>query len=109
METRLLDYSEFKKTQSNPTRLTSGEPSINFWDYVESIPVEDFQEFDCRAGNVSHVYKMDNGYQHILINSEYQGVAMVVVINDEANTIFGHYLLNINPPGTRRPDPDVGS
>ena len=103
METRLLDYTEFKKTQSNPKRLTSGEPNVEFWDYVEAIPVEDFQGFDCRAGNVSHVYMMDNGYQHILVNSEYQGVAMVIVINSKANVVYGHYLLNINPPGTQRP------
>lgn len=104
METRLLTHTEFKQTHSNPQRLEAGEPPLDFWPYTENIPAEDFQGFDCRGGNVSHVYQMDNGYQHILLNSEFQGIAMVIVLDTQAVTVFGHYLLDINPPGTRRPD-----
>ena len=106
MQLHRLSIDEFNQTRSNPKRLTEGQPSVEFWSYVEEIPVEDFQGFDCRAGEVTHVYQMDNGLQHVLINSEYQGVAMVIVCDVPNNKIIGHYLLDVNPPGSRRPDED---
>jgi len=104
MQTNKLTPEEFKATQINPKRVEDSTPPVYFWAYVESIPAEDFEFFDCRDGQVTHVYRMDDQYEHVLINSQYQGVAMVIVVDLKQGEILGHYLLDVNPPGTRPPE-----
>ena len=104
--TRKLSPEEFKATQNAPQRVTDSTPPENFWDYVAAIPAEDFEIFDCRAGQVTHVYRMGDDYEHVLINSQYQGVAMVVVTDLKQSSVYGHFLLDLNPPGTRIPEDD---
>jgi len=104
MQTRLLTVEEFHATRLNPQRVNDSTPPADFWEYVESIPAEDFGIADCRDGNVTHVYRMDDQYEHVLINSQYQGVAMVVVIDLQADSVYGHMLLDLNPAGTKEPD-----
>ena len=99
MNTKRLTPEEFNATRNNPVRVTdAGEPVVDFWEYVSQIPAEDFGVADCREGNVTHVYRMGDDYEHILINSQYQGVAMVIVIDLKAKAVLGHHLLDINPP-----------
>ena len=97
METRKLTFDEFNNTRSEPQRVEAGEPPFDFWSYVESIPAEDFGQADCRDGNVGHVYRMGELYEHVLIQSQYEGIAMVIVLDLKAQSVFGHYLLDINP------------
>ncbi|UTW47333.1 hypothetical protein [Bacterioplanoides sp. SCSIO 12839] len=104
MQTRLLSKEEFDATRSQPQRVNDGEPPADFWTYVESIPAEDFGVADCREGQVSHVYRMGDLYEHVLINSQYQGLAMVVVIDLNEKRVYGHYLLDINPVNTQVPE-----
>lgn len=104
--TRKLSPEEFKATQNSPQRVMDSTPPADFWDYVAAIPADDFEFFDCRAGNITHVYRMADEYEHVLINSQYQGVAMVVVTDLKNNTVYGHFLLDLNPPGTRIPEGD---
>lgn len=104
--TRKLSPEEFKATQNSPQRVMDSTPPVDFWDYVAAIPADDFEFFDCRAGNITHVYRMADEYEHVLINSQYQGVAMVVVTDLKNNTVYGHFLLDLNPPGTRIPEGD---
>ncbi|HBS42820.1 MAG TPA: hypothetical protein DEA26_09080 [Oceanospirillales bacterium] len=104
--TRKLSPEEFKATQNSPQRVMDSTPPADFWDYVAAIPADDFEFFDCRAGNITHVYRMAYEYEHVLINSQYQGVAMVVVTDLKNNTVYGHFLLDLNPPGTRIPEGD---
>ncbi|WP_419811416.1 hypothetical protein [Bacterioplanoides sp.] len=104
MQTRLLSKEEFDATRSQPERVNAGEPPMDFWAYVESIPAEDFGVADCREGQVSHVYRMGDLYEHVLINSQFQGLAMVVVIDLAAARVYGHYLLDINPVNTQMPE-----
>ncbi|MEC7547122.1 MAG: hypothetical protein VYB48_09320 [Pseudomonadota bacterium] len=104
MQTRLLTYDEFKETQMSPKRVEDSQPTDDFWDYVAAIPAEDFGIFDCREGQVTHVYRMGDQYEHVLINSQYEGVAMVIVISLAEQSVFGHFLLDVNPPGTRPPE-----
>ena len=104
MQTRLLSPDEFHATRINPVRVNDGTPPLNFWDYVAAIPVADFGIADCREGQVTHVYRMEEQYEHILINSQYQGVAMVIVVDLKAGSVFGHMLLDLNPAGTRVQD-----
>ncbi|KZZ41845.1 hypothetical protein A3759_06565 [Thalassolituus sp. HI0120] len=104
MQTRLLSKAEFDATRSEPKRVEGGEPPMDFWAYVEAIPSEDFGVADCREGQVSHVYRMGDEYEHILINSQYKGLAMVIVIDLGGKCVFGHFLLDINPPNTQPPE-----
>ena len=92
MEVRKLTTEEFKATQFSPLRVESGTPPIDFWQYVEAIPAEDFGIADCREGSVTHVYRMGDDYEHVLVNSQYQGLAMVIVVDLKAGKVFGHYL-----------------
>src|SRR5690606_17397826 len=103
MQTRLLTPDEFHATRINPVRVTDGTPPLNFWDYVAAIPAADFGIADCRAGQVTHVYRMEDRYEHILINSQYQGVAMVIVVGVPAGGGFGKMLLDLTPAGTEEP------
>ncbi|WP_300427744.1 hypothetical protein [Thalassolituus sp.] len=104
MQTRKLTHEEFNATRNTPTRVEDSTPPEGFWEYVAAIPAEDFGIFDCRAGNVTHVYRMGEDYEHVLVNSQYQGVAMVIVTDLKNATVYGHYLLDLNPPGTRPPE-----
>ena len=104
MSVRLLSREEFEATRFEPKRVDAGEPPVNFWAYVESIPPEDFGVADCREGQVSHVYRMGDQYEHILINSQYQGVAMVIVVDLATASVYGHFLLDINPVNTQVPE-----
>lgn len=104
MQTRKLTDEEFRATRSAPLRVEDSIPPIDFWDYVSAIPVEDFGIADCREGNVTHVYRMGDEYEHVLINSQYQGVAMVIVVDLQAGKVYGHYLLDLNPPGSKEPE-----
>ena len=103
MQTKTLTIEEFKATRRAPKRVEDSKPPENFWEYVSAIPPEDFGVFDCRAGEVTHVYRMGDEYEHVLINSQFQGVAMVVVVDLPTAHIYGHYLLDLNPPGTEVP------
>ena len=104
MQTRLLTVDEFHATRINPQRVTDSVPPANFWEYVQSIPAEDFGIADCRECNITHVYRMNDEYEHVLINSQYQGVAMVIVVDLKAAAIYGHMLLDLNPAGTKEPE-----
>jgi hypothetical protein len=100
METRKLTAEEFAATRiGKPEKLESGEPPFDFWPYVEQIPAEDFAEYDCTAGNVGHVYRMADQYEHVLIQSQYEGIAMVIVLDLKQQEVYGHYLLDIRPRG----------
>lgn len=104
MQTRLLTVEEFHATRQAPQRVHDSAPPANFWEYVESIPAEDFGIADCRDGSVTHVYRMGDQYEHVLINSQYQGVAMVIVVDLQTGSIYGHMLLDLNPAGTKEPE-----
>lgn len=97
MKTRLLNAEEFAATRLEPQRVDGGEPPLDFWPYVEAIPAEDFAHADCRAGQVSHVYRMGDQYEHVLINSQLRGLAMVIVIDLQQQRVYGHHLLDISP------------
>jgi len=88
-----------------PVSTRSGLRPVSRWLISgTAIPPEDFAFADCRAGNVTHVYRMEDKYEHVLINSQYQGVAMVIVVDLQSQSIYGHMLLDLNPAGTKEPE-----
>ena len=98
MNTRKLTEKEFQATINKPSKVEGeAEPLFDFWEYVEQIPAEDFEEFDCTKGDVSNVYQMQGGkYEHVIINSEMQGVGMVIVNDLKSKSVYGHFLLDLN-------------
>lgn len=100
MEVRKLTTEEFAETKvGKPEKIEAGEPLFDFWPYVEAIPAEDFGVYDCTAGIVGHVYRMGDLYEHILIQSQYAEIAMVIVLDLKTQQVYGHYLLDIRPRG----------
>jgi hypothetical protein len=100
MKTRKLTAQEFAATKTGkPEKIEAGEPLFDFWRYVEAIPAEDFEQYDCTAGIVGHVYRMADEFEHILIQSQYAEIAMVIVLDLKAQQVYGHYLLDIRPRG----------
>ncbi len=96
---RELSYDEYRSTfDEKMNRLgTEAVPPFDFWPYVEAILPRDYGDFDCRAGNVDYVYENSRKtFLHVLINSNKRNVFMVVVLDLESGTVYGHRLLNLN-------------
>ena len=72
------------------------EPPFDFWDYLDEIPVKDFGGYDCSAGVVTYIYRDSTGrFEHVLVNTDDQDVFMVLVLDLEQRSVFGHYLLDL--------------
>jgi len=89
------DWNQF--FQAPVRRLSQGEePPFDFWSYVKTIPAEDFQGYDCSAGNIEYVYRDNSGrFEHVLINSTSRDVFMVIMLDRFAGLVVGHKLLNL--------------
>lgn len=84
---------------AEPTQRLSedAEPPFDFWPYVENIPLEDSEGFDCSAGQVDYAYRHPHGkYDHILINPNDRNVFMAIVLDRDASLVVGHYLLRLD-------------
>ena len=69
---------------------------MNFWDYFDEIQVEDFGKYDCSTGVVTYIYRDSTGrFEHVLVNSDDGDVFMVLVLDLEQRSVFGHYLLDL--------------
>lgn len=93
-----LSENEFKTTFGSPMRELSpdSEPPFDFWDYVDAIPVPDFEGYTCR-GDVTYVWENSfQTFQHVLLNSEDVNVFMVIVLDVVNRKVHGHHLLNLN-------------
>ncbi len=100
MQVRKLTTEEFAATRiGKPTKIEAGEPLFDFWAYVEAIPAEDFGEYDCTAGVVGYVYRMEEKYEHVLIQSQFAEVAMALVLDLVNKEVYGHHLLDIRKRG----------
>ena len=70
---------------------------MRFWDYVDAIPPEDFEGYDCSEGSVTHVWQdASESFQHVLVDSQDKNVFMVVVLDVVNGRVFGHRLLELN-------------
>ena len=93
-----LDEPAFKATFGAKMNRVEGAPPFDFWPYVELIPESDYKGFDCDEGQVSNVWRSDDGrFEHVLIDTqEDSNVFMVIVLDLQAQHVFGHRLLNLN-------------
>jgi hypothetical protein len=93
-----LSEDEYKATFDAPMRqLPPGaEPPLDFWNYFEGIPADDFAGYEC-PGDVDYVWEDSTSrFQHVLFNSQDKNVFMVVVLDVIALKVTGHHLLNLN-------------
>jgi hypothetical protein len=97
-KTRLLTDSEFHETFSKEMiqQDSDGMAPFRFWKYVDRIPAEHFQGFDCSAGSVKNVYRDSDGrFEHVLIDSDHPNVFMAIVLDLKSKKVYGHHLLNL--------------
>ncbi|WP_180147470.1 hypothetical protein [Desulfoluna butyratoxydans] len=94
-----LNEDEYKSTFSEPMKRVGQDekPLFDFWLYFDSIPIEDFDGFDCAEGCVSYVWRdSTRAFDHVLINSDVKNVFMVLVLDINHKKVVGHRLLNLN-------------
>ncbi len=94
-----LDEAEFKDTFADPMQQVeqNAEPPFDFWDYFDHIPEEHFEGHDCKSGGVTYAWTDVTGrYQHVLVDSEDKNVFMVLVLDLQSSSVYGHRLLDLN-------------
>jgi hypothetical protein len=94
----LLDDVAYKRCFSaKMVRIApSGNAPFPFWPYVDGIPTEDFQGYDCSEGSVEWIWRDDDGrFEHVLINAkEDKDVFMVIVLDLQEMNVVGHRLMD---------------
>src|SRR4051812_16765969 len=102
-----LSEPQFLATARAAMARAMGEaPPFDFWPYFDAIPDDDFEGFDCSAGEVTYVYRSpDERFEHVLVNSTDRDVFMVVVLDRTARTVVGHRLLDLPVLYGLRDDP----
>jgi hypothetical protein len=96
---KYLNEVEFKETFADPMQQVekNAEPPFDFWDYFDHIPKEHFEDHDCSSGRVTYAWTdARRRYQHVLIDSEDKNVFMVLVLDLESSSVYGHRLLDLN-------------
>lgn len=94
----LLDVAAYRST-FGPKMLrvnAEGGAPFPFWSYVDTIPAEDFQGYDCSEGRVQWIWReAGGGFEHILIDTkEDRDVFMVIVLDLQNARVFGHRLMD---------------
>ena len=83
-----------------------GNAPFPFWSYVDQIPKEDYQGFDCSEGSVQWVWRADDGrFEQILIDTkEDKDVFMAIVLDLQKKQVVGHRLMDFKREyGLREP------
>jgi len=104
MQTRLLTKGDYLATMSvGVTDIAGTEDSaspegvLNIWPYVAAIPPLELAGHVPSDEVVEYAYRSKgNRYDHVLIPTETKNVYLVIVVDLEADRIYGHYLLDLN-------------
>lgn len=94
----LLTDDEFKATMGHPMRAVTEVRALPsaFWDYVDEIPLADFQGTPEGDLAVEHAYAdPSERWHHISLSTAKPDIFMVVVLDVEANAVLGHHLLDL--------------
>ena len=95
----LLDETAYKATFREPMLRVGDdeEPPFDYRPYFEQIPKADFEGFDCTEGQVDWAWRTpDTCFEHVLINTrEDTDVFMVLVLDLQAGSVFGHRILHL--------------
>jgi hypothetical protein len=93
-----LTEKQFMATFNAPMKRLSDEasPPFDFWEYLDSIPDDDFEGHDASLGRVTYVWEdASKHYQHVLISTERENVFLVLVLDLVGLQVYGHRLLNL--------------
>jgi len=90
--------AEFKATMG--VAMTLVEPDdlrpIPLGTYVSSVPEPDLQGHDLAARMVERVYREPiERFVHVLLAAAVPNVFLVIVVDEPAHSVHGHYLLDL--------------
>lgn len=93
---RKLSDEEFKRCFSDPMRNVTADAdgSVDIWPYIDGL---DLGELGIPSiGDVNHVYRDALGrYDQVLIGTGRFNALLVIVVDLNAKTVFGHHLLDL--------------
>ncbi len=70
---------------------------IPLGEYVASVPHGDLQGHDFSRRELDRVYRDPSGrFIHLALRSATPGVFLVIVVDEPARAVHGHYLLDLN-------------
>lgn len=94
----LLDEAAYRSTFGKKMQRVAadGNAPFPFWNYVDDIPKEDFQGYDCSEGSVQWVWRdADGRFEHILIDAKGdKDVFMAIVLDLQKKQVAGHRLMD---------------
>ena len=99
--TQELTETEFKNTfgdrMTDITQVEIDDP-INIWDYVgELAKAKLVQQRILDQQLVKYVYRNNQEtYDHVLLPTDHNNVFMVIVVDLQERSIFGHITLDLN-------------
>jgi hypothetical protein len=99
IQLRKLSDSEFQATFESPMRnVTASAPAlVDIWPYANTVLSEEFRDHESDDWDVQHVYENSScTYHHVLINTDVANAFLVIVIEVDSKSIFGHHFLNLN-------------
>src|SRR4030095_3197862 len=100
MSVKSLTEDEFLGTFSEPMKNVTGEESgalIDIWPYAEEAFVGELPGVAIDDADVDYVYLSGDGkYHHVGIWYGEPNAYLVVVVNLEDATIYGHRVLDLN-------------
>ena len=94
---RELTSDEFDGCFVHPMRdvTTEAEAGFDIWPYVDAVIFP--ASGPTKALDVAYVYRDANGsYDQVLIETDWFNVLLVVVIDLQSRSIYGHHLLDLN-------------
>jgi hypothetical protein len=96
----LLSEAEYEATMGTPMAIVMPDDTfrpVPLGPYLESIPSFDLQGADFSARTVEKVYREPSGrFVHILLAAAKRNVYLVIIVDEPAQAIHGHHLLDLN-------------
>jgi hypothetical protein len=98
--TKELSETEFKITFG--TKMTgvteTAEPVVDIWDYVEELVNQNIVDKHVLENKlVDKVYRNDTStFDQVLLPTDNKNVFIVLVVDIENETFFGHFKLDLN-------------
>jgi hypothetical protein len=95
-----LTEAEYKATMGTP--MTVVQPDADFRPvplagYVDAIAASDPRGHDFTGRHVERVYRDPTGrFLHVLLAATTPNVFLVIVVDEPAQSIHGHYVLDLN-------------
>jgi hypothetical protein len=94
----LLTEAGFKATMGEPMTPIEDQTPLpsDFWPYFDAVETSDLGGYDFGEGQIERAYRDPTGrHDHVLLASNENDVFLVVVIDRRAQSVHGHYLLDL--------------